>query len=84
MPHDRFNRKLSKGDKVMLVCEVKEVFTSENDCNVNLTVIGNEPYLPSLTCNSRLTELVQKKMETPPNQICLYCRRKFVECECNG
>lgn len=54
MPHDATGKPLKAGDVVTLRFAVQDVYAGEDACNVSLRAIGNEPYLPNLTCNSRL------------------------------
>lgn len=58
MPHDMFGEKVEVGQEVLVHCFVKDVFETEDSCNVTLEVMGDEDYLPTFTCNSRLTEVV--------------------------
>lgn len=55
MPHDATGEELKVGDTVTMIFKVKAIHQQENDCNVDLVAEGEETYLPSLTCNSRLT-----------------------------
>lgn len=60
MPHDANGDALKVGDIVTVTFEVTQVYGGETACNVSLkglpeTVEGEYP--PTLTCNSRFTEL---------------------------
>jgi hypothetical protein len=57
MPHDQNGRPLKGGDTVRLLCQVLNIHATEQDCNVDLAVLGPpKEYLPQISCNSRLAE----------------------------
>lgn len=62
MPHDRNGRELKAGDRVLVPCVVREVYSGEEFCNVTLDTV--EPMFPgehrtALTLNARQVLLEQ-------------------------
>jgi hypothetical protein len=69
MPHDMNGCNLVIGDVVTLQARVLGLYNSENDeCNINLQILGNSSYKPLLTCNSKLvTYFVGDRVELDAN-----------------
>lgn len=62
MPHDARGTPLTEGDVVTVTFTVSAVSAGETACNVTLQAIAtagfDEPYLPTVSCNSRLVTKV--------------------------
>lgn len=59
MPHDKFGKKIEAGDEVIVRFKVKNVFTGEDHCNVNLESVElMDGKFPTSLCqiNTKQTE----------------------------
>jgi hypothetical protein len=62
MPHDKNGAVLQVGDRVTVLCEVKELHLTEDFCNVSLRTV--EPMFPgdrhdTLTLNAKQTVKIE-------------------------